>query len=90
MKFKEVIAVNHKLETFCDRYVTVLNNTLKPTKHFYKMMVEKHNVYPTNHKKNGRLDLNKKLLKRIGTLYTQYLSQLLLVQNFKLFSIKLS
>jgi hypothetical protein len=61
MKFKEVIAVNHKLETFCDRYVTVLNNTLKPTKPFYKMMVEKHNVHPTNHKKNGRLDLNKKL-----------------------------
>jgi hypothetical protein len=44
MKFKEVIAVNNKLEKVCDRYVTVLNNTLKPTKPFYKMMVEKHNV----------------------------------------------
>jgi hypothetical protein len=33
MKFKEVIAVNNKLKTVCDRYVTVLNNTLKPTKH---------------------------------------------------------
>ena len=38
MKFKEVIAVNNKLEKVCDRYVTVLNNTLKPTKPFYKMM----------------------------------------------------
>ena len=28
MKFKEVIAVNIKLEKVCDRYVTVLNNTL--------------------------------------------------------------
>ena len=28
MKFKEVIAVNNKLEKVCDRYVTVLNNTL--------------------------------------------------------------
>jgi benzoyl-CoA reductase/2-hydroxyglutaryl-CoA dehydratase subunit BcrC/BadD/HgdB len=36
-----------KLEKVCDRYVTVLNNTLKPTKPFYKMMVEKHNVHPT-------------------------------------------
>ena len=26
MKFKEVIAVNNKLEKVCDRYVTVLNN----------------------------------------------------------------
>jgi hypothetical protein len=32
MKFKEVIAVNSKLEKVCDRYVTVLNNTLKPGK----------------------------------------------------------
>jgi hypothetical protein len=41
MKFKEVIAVNNILEKVCDRYVTVLNNTLKPTKPFYKMMLEK-------------------------------------------------
>jgi hypothetical protein len=34
MTFKEVIAVNNKLEKVCDRYVTVLNNTLKPTKPF--------------------------------------------------------
>jgi hypothetical protein len=47
MKFKEVIAVNNKLEKVCDRYVTVLNNTLKPTKSFYKMMLEKHNMHPT-------------------------------------------
>jgi hypothetical protein len=46
MQFIEVIAVNNKLEKVCDRYVTVLNNTLKPTKPFYKMMVEKHNVQP--------------------------------------------
>jgi hypothetical protein len=40
MKFKEVIAVNNKLEKVCDRYVTVLNNTVKPTKPFYKMMLK--------------------------------------------------
>jgi hypothetical protein len=38
MKFKEVIAVNNKLEKVCDRYVTVLNNTLKPTKPFYTII----------------------------------------------------
>jgi benzoyl-CoA reductase/2-hydroxyglutaryl-CoA dehydratase subunit BcrC/BadD/HgdB len=43
----EGIAVNNKLEKVCDRYVTVLNNTLKPTKPFYQMMVEKHNVHTT-------------------------------------------
>jgi hypothetical protein len=47
MKFKEVIAVNNKLEKVCDRYVTVLNNTLKPTKPLYKMLLEKHSVHPT-------------------------------------------
>ena len=47
MKFKEVSAVNNKLEKVCDRYVTVLNNTLKPTKPLYKMLLEKHIVHPT-------------------------------------------
>jgi hypothetical protein len=40
MKFKEVIAVNNKLEKVCDRYVTLLNITLKPTKPFYKMRIK--------------------------------------------------
>jgi hypothetical protein len=61
MKFKEVIAVNNKLEKVCDRYVTVLNNTLKPTKPFYKMILEKHyytlfvsNVQPEANKTDMR------------------------------------
>ena len=59
MKFKEVIAVNNKLEKVCDRYVTVLNNTLKPTKPFYKMMLEKHNVHPTKSQEKWQIRLEK-------------------------------
>jgi hypothetical protein len=59
MKFKEVIAVNNKLEKVCDKYVTVLNNTLKPTKPFYKMMLEKHNVHPTKSQEKWQIILEK-------------------------------
>ena len=83
MKFKAVIAVNNKLEKVCDKYVTVLNNTLKPTKHFYKMMLEKHNVHPTKSEEKWQIRLEKEDWHIIY-------SKLLLVQNFKLFSIKLA
>jgi hypothetical protein len=56
MESKIVIAVNSKLEKVCDRYVTVLNKTLKPTKPFYKMMVEKHNVHPTKSQEKTSLN----------------------------------
>jgi hypothetical protein len=62
LKFKEVIAVNNKLEKVCDRYVTVLNNTLKPTKPFYKMMLEKHNVHPTESQEKWQIRLTKSIL----------------------------
>ena len=63
MKFKEVIAVNNKLEKVCDRYVTVLNNTLKPTKPFYKMMVQKHNVHPAKSQEKWQIRLEKESVK---------------------------
>ena len=59
MKFNEVIAVNNKLEKVCDRYVTVLNNTVKPTKPFYKMMLEKHNVHPIKSQEKWQIRLEK-------------------------------
>jgi predicted transcriptional regulator len=63
LKFKEVIAVNNKLEKVCDRYVTVLNNTLKPTKPFHKMMVEKHNVHPTKSQEKWQIRPEKEIVK---------------------------
>ena len=67
--------------------MTVLNNTLKTTKPYYKMMLEKHNVHPTKSQEKWQIRLEKE---DWHIIYTQYLSQLLLVQNFKLFSIKLT
>jgi hypothetical protein len=43
--------------------VTVLNNTLKPTKPFYKMMVEKHNVHPTKSQEKWQIRLEKEIVK---------------------------
>ena len=90
MQCKEVIAVNNKLEKVCDRYVTVLNNTLKPTKPFYKMMVEKHNVHPTKSQEKWQIRLEKEIVKEHWHIIYSIPFKLLLVQNFKLFSIKLT
>jgi hypothetical protein len=43
--------------------VTVLNNTLKLTKPFYKMMVEKHNVHTTKSQEKWQIRLEKEIVK---------------------------
>jgi hypothetical protein len=48
--------------------VTVLNNTLKLTKPFYKMMVEKHNVHTTKSQEKWQIRLEKEIVKEFNIL----------------------
>jgi hypothetical protein len=47
------------------RFLTVLNNTLKPTKPFYKIMLEKQNVRPAKSQEKWQIRLEKEIVKEL-------------------------